>query len=312
MYNQQKCFITILLLSLLFTNQVYASFSQDMLMGARPMAMGGAFVAVADDCNAIPSNSAGLAQIENHQILLGYSQLYFKLDYGNINRIFICGVYTMKKLLNIGVYYNRLGTSCYNENSLIIALSRRLARSFSFGLNFKYLFWDSAPVKLYNVGNVEEELDGSGISLDFGGIIKINSNLKFGFTFTDINQPDISSELSIIEEKVPYSIKLGIGYNLNKWLICADFILRKFSFSQKSPQSREILKKVGVEYPFLDYNLHLRAGISFYNIFEGFNLSAGAGYELKQRYKINYAFVMPFFSIKSTYGSHYLDISYNF
>ena len=218
----------------------------------------------------------------------------------------------MKKIIDVGVYYNRLGVNNYNENTLIVALARRLSSVFSFGFNLKYLFWDSEPTKLYDIGIVEEDLDGSAISLDLSGLIEINDDLKLGFVFADINQPNIASELSIVKEKVPFSVKTGIGWEINKWLICADFIFREFSFSQKNPNNREILKKFGVEYPFLNYTLYARGGFSFYNLFESFNFSAGAGYIFQEKYRLDYAFVMPFFSIKSTYGNHYLNVGYMF
>ena len=63
-------YIIMLLLSFILINPVNAAFDQEMLSGARPIALGGSFVAIADDCNAVSVNSAGLSQIENPQILL--------------------------------------------------------------------------------------------------------------------------------------------------------------------------------------------------------------------------------------------------
>ncbi len=307
-------YVIILLLNILFTNQSDAAFNQEIMTGARPMAMGGAFTGIADDANAVSINSAGLSQLEDAELLLGYSKLFIGLDYGNISRMFLSGVYPIQKILNLGLCYNRLNVNNYSESMVMMAVSRKLSWTFSFGLNFKFLSWNSDPVKLYDLGDIEEDLNGSGFGVDFTGLIRINNDLKLGFVFSDINQPDISSEVSAVKEKVPYSLKLGLAYSINKWLICSDFIFRNFSFSQNNPQNREIFKKLGVEYPFFNYRLYARAGFSFYDIFKGFNLSAGAGYLMSRSFncKINYAFVMPFLSIKSTYGTHYLTVGYKF
>jgi long-subunit fatty acid transport protein len=47
----------------------------DIGMGARALGMGGAFVAVADDANAIYYNPAGLANVEGHKVTSLYSTL---------------------------------------------------------------------------------------------------------------------------------------------------------------------------------------------------------------------------------------------
>jgi len=47
----------------------------DVGMGARALGMGGAFVAVADDANAIYYNPAGLALIDGHDVTSMYSTL---------------------------------------------------------------------------------------------------------------------------------------------------------------------------------------------------------------------------------------------
>ena len=49
-----------------------ADFIDALGVGARAMAMGSAYVSVSDDLSAIYYNPAGLAQIETHQLLVGY------------------------------------------------------------------------------------------------------------------------------------------------------------------------------------------------------------------------------------------------
>ncbi len=64
--------IGILLLFLLAPTGVKATFIDGLGLGARPMALGSAYTAVADDVLATYYNPAGLAQMEKHSLLLGY------------------------------------------------------------------------------------------------------------------------------------------------------------------------------------------------------------------------------------------------
>ena len=48
---------------------------KDLGVGARPLGMGGAYVAAADDVNAILWNAAGLAQLKRQEITAMFSAL---------------------------------------------------------------------------------------------------------------------------------------------------------------------------------------------------------------------------------------------
>ena len=56
------------------------AYFEDMGGGVRPTGMGEAFVAVADDINAMQYNSAGLSRLEQVEIAGMYSALYTNLD----------------------------------------------------------------------------------------------------------------------------------------------------------------------------------------------------------------------------------------
>ena len=308
----RKITIFILCCMAISGSTLMAAFDQEMLLNSRPVAMGGAFVGVADDCNAIPSNPAGIAQIQSLSVLAGYSQLYFNLSYGDISRIFGGAVYPLKDIITVGFYVNRLTVVNYNENFFIASVSKKINENFMFGINLKYLSWDSGAIQLYGKGDTEEDLHGAAVSLDYGMLFKIRDDMKLGFVYGDINQPDIASGSSTSQEQIPNSFKLGLAYNPEKYLLAVDLIFRGFSFSSGNPDTREILKKVGFEYPILDKTLLLRSGVSSYNFFQGFNGSLGVGYVYGVKYRIDYAFVMPFFTVKNTYGSHYFNIGFQF
>ena len=74
-----SCFY-ILFMTLCFTPLTFAAFN-DIGVGARPLGLGGAFVALADDSNAPNYNAAGLAYIEEIQIGATYAQRFSGLHY---------------------------------------------------------------------------------------------------------------------------------------------------------------------------------------------------------------------------------------
>src|SRR4051812_23561970 len=53
--------------------------------GARSMAMGGAFTAVADDASAPYFNPAGLAYLDEHQLMVMHAPLYFDSSYNYLS-----------------------------------------------------------------------------------------------------------------------------------------------------------------------------------------------------------------------------------
>ena len=69
---QRHVRVGILLLCVLFPQGIRADFFDGLGVGARAIAMGSAYTAVADDLTAVYYNPAGLAQVEKHALFLGY------------------------------------------------------------------------------------------------------------------------------------------------------------------------------------------------------------------------------------------------
>ncbi len=310
--NMMKLLIVI---NFIFAVALNASFDSGIMESARPVSMGGAFIGIADDVSAVSINSSGIAQLNDIELSAGYSLLYAGLDYSSVSRFFFSGTYPFVKILSLGFYFNRLSVDNYSENTVLFSFSRGFFGRFYIGMNYKFFLWDALPAKLYDTGAVEEDLSGSGFSFDLTGLIKLKNGVNIGFVLADINTPDIASSESAVPEYVPFSFKIGAGYKLNNWNLAGDLIFRNFKFSPDNPNNNEIEKKVGAEYFISDYKIYCRSGVSFYNIFKGFNWSFGAGYIIKisdSDVKIDYAFVMPFLSVKSTYATHYLTVGYKF
>src|SRR5688572_12583855 len=64
--------VLVVVLALAFAGGARAAFN-DIITGARPQGMGGAFVAVADDANALYWNPAGLTQLDTAEVSFMHS-----------------------------------------------------------------------------------------------------------------------------------------------------------------------------------------------------------------------------------------------
>ena len=60
---------------LFFLSQIFGQYDQ-LFVGSRPLSMGGAFTAVADDANAITWNPAGLPGLRRTEFTSTYADLY--------------------------------------------------------------------------------------------------------------------------------------------------------------------------------------------------------------------------------------------
>ena len=65
-----------LLIILSFYSLLLAQSSDQLFFGTRPLGMGGAFIAIADDANAISWNPAGLPGLRRKEFTSTYSDLY--------------------------------------------------------------------------------------------------------------------------------------------------------------------------------------------------------------------------------------------
>jgi len=308
-------FKLILFIFLIFPNIIFSAFENDYTGSARVQALNFSIVGAVNDIDAIVFNSAGLIGMEFTEILLSYSRFFIGIDYGKISDASFSVTYPCEEFFKIGVHFNRFSADIYSENTFITAFAFKINKKFSTGINFKYLFWDTEPVTLYQIGDVAiEKLKGYGIGFDIDFLFKIREKLNLGLCFVNVNEPSIESKSSAIKERVPFIIKTGFGWNMKNFLLLSQFEFKDFSFSHTSPIKRRILKRFGLEYPISKFNLNLRGGISFYNLFENFNFSAGIGYKplKKFNFEIDYGFLIPFFSIKDTLGNHSLSIKYKF
>jgi len=179
--------------------------SDQLFVGTRPLSMGGAFVAVADDANTITWNPAGLPALRRTEITSTYANLYnlgVSQSYLGFVRPFSDRVALGFDWSNIGYDDNEL---TYSENKLNLAVGVQPHKLFSFGLTLKYLMRDM----LLDEASYGK---GSGVGIDAAFLIQPLKNLKMGIGIYDLNGSSISYKDKTTETILGQAFKLGISY----------------------------------------------------------------------------------------------------
>jgi len=279
-------------------------------VGTRPLGMGGAFVALANEPSAVMWNPAGLAQMKQTEIVAAYASLYTGLGEDSLGRAYIS--YTSPVMWSgaFGLNLIRLQSSLYTESTVAISYSQRLGFLY-FGLNAKGLFANFVENEYSKIDPLFQAngLLTKGFSIDLGLLLKMNDVFSFGLFAQNLNQPNMA--LGVGQKSiVPLELKAGIALKSLKVNPSFDLTFR----NDKVRGKRDINFHLGLETWLLN-NLGLRTGANLYE------LAVGASYLFKEQgvgLQIDYAFCypMPFqfaqAPITNTMGSHQFSLSLRF
>jgi len=176
--------------------------------GARSLAMGKAFVAMADDASATYWNPAGLGNVERQEAMMLHTMLWAGTTYD-----FMSYVRPLAQLGAVGLSLVRLytggfeGYDIYNEKTtsfsddqmaVTMSMGKKLMKTLSIGANFRYLKHTLA----YHT-NSSFLVDMSGLYA-FPGV----SDLKVGLNIQNV----FENEIKPSEDKIPLTMRLGIAY----------------------------------------------------------------------------------------------------
>ena len=289
---------------------------RDDFLGAKSVAMGGAYTALADDIDGALINPAGLSMIEGQQVIATMAALYMGLtDNTSISQNIVGYAYQQGEVGTLGAVWKRFAASgLYSENVLALSFARPVSfhltekgredkrKNLSFGATVNFMSWDSAPTVGAD-GKVVEDLPGwRGFSFDIGLVIWPSENIPVAVSLQNVNRPNIASEFSRIEERLPTATRMGVAAIGEKVTWAMDMILR----------DGQLDLRVGMERQTYNGNLFLRTGFSLENLAWGTNLTFGAGYKPSNSMRIDYAFVYPVNTILGTLGSHRVSVVYDF
>ncbi len=242
-------------------------------VGPRPVAMGEAFVGLADDITALYWNPSGLSSIRDLQFFASHHEWFqdirdeffiFGMP-GLDGYLALSGVYSANKDVEIwDENNNSLGTGNVWSGIFTIGYARSSKERISYGLGIKTMIDDLYEQRLYDFG------------IDIGGKIILNKDINIGGSIRNLSY----------RIDIPTEIKIGCLYQKIKKL--------KLLLDLNLPLDNLIRANFGLEYD-LNQIFSMRAGWRSgpYNVSElgwlsGFTTGFGIRYS---NIKFDYAFV---------------------
>ena len=231
----KRFFSTLTLFSVLFGQQY-----DQLFIGTRPLSMGGAFIAVADDANTISWNPAGLPGLRRTEFTTTYADLYAM----GITQSYMGFVKPFSDRVALGFDWSNIGFDdkelLYAENKMNLAIGVQPHRKFSFGITLKYLMRDM-------------QLDGtsygksSGVGYDAGILIQPLKNLKLGVGLYDLGGTQVAYKDKTNETILGQAFKLGISYMpIDELILAADYGDR-FHFGAEYVLASRLSFRAGVQ-----------------------------------------------------------------
>jgi len=249
-------------------------------VGARPMGMGGAFVAVSDDANALYWNPAGLGMMQQSEIVLQHSTYLAGMTYEFVGGAIAMGlngtIGFSATMLNVGEM--EVTTEDYQEGTGLMFDSYSMAAAVSYSYRFYDRFSIGANLKYIRESIWNESADG--VALDIGTLlitpfkgIRLGMNIsnfgtKMQMAGRDLlflydpdeeiegNNPDNPASYETDAWKLPLTLRLGLSgevieNSVNRITLAMDWVV---------PNDNTESLNVGMEYAFREMFM-LRGGL---------------------------------------------------
>jgi hypothetical protein len=240
-------------------------------VGARGAAMGGAFVAVADDATALFWNAAGVARIDadKSEISLNHANWPAELSFDQVGYVF-----HMKKIPGaFGVQVRALSMQPMEETTAYqpFGTGRTFdAGMMAFGMTYARSFTDkfSAGITVNLLHEGLAELSQQAVTFDIGTLYDVGAaGMKIGMAISNIG-----SEIQFIDRSARIPAVFRVGTSATLMSAADQKLIGSFEFSHPPDNSERM--NVGAEYSFRKY-LFLRGGYNMNYDSEG--IAGGLG-----------------------------------
>ncbi len=277
-------------------SQKYAADFLNIGIGARALAMGGSYVAVASDPSAVFWNPAGLAQLNSPEISLMHSSQFSDLLQAN----FFSFIYPTKSGRTFGLSYFRVGVEDIPMSTKLDEFERPVIEKYFQDLEHAFLFSfaNRASEKLLLGGNMkmlyQQVADHSalGFGFDIGAMYLVSSHLYAGACLQDLSGTFIFWDTGTREIRYP-NLLLGFSWRQNTPILSGVMLAsvgQTFRFEGKNSEELYSIGNIaaaeinfGIEYLMFN-TIALRIGR------DRENLTAGSGIRFSFL-TIDYAFV---------------------
>jgi len=278
-------------------------------VGARPLGMGKAYVAVAEDADGMFINPATLGRINGPKVTSMYSSVL-----GDVNYMVLGGAYphTKNSAFGAGIVRSSVdGIDLYAADGSRISTPGSWGNSVmfvSYGINLedaKLSLGGSA--KYFSQGGsgtaTIESASASGMGFDVGAVYTANENLSLGMVAQNVTGTKLESGNNV-ENSMLSTLKAGVKYSIKplenqKLTLAVDADMTK---------KRPVAYHAGVEYYPIP-NIALRIGMDQDPAPGGVesNLTAGVGLRFSGM-EFNYAY-HPYTQIADN-ATHYFSVAY--
>ncbi len=252
-------------------------------VGARALGMGGAFVTVADDSNAIYYNPAGLVQVLRPEVSgMGAALLNGKQFLGNLSYVqpfsdqLVWGIATTQLFQMEGKKHKeRVYYGCF-------AAPLAVDKTLSVGLNIKFYTVDSSLLP---------DARGKGLGVDMGFLYHIPLNFRYGKQLNlGLAAEDLDTNLHLemgTRQRIPTRVRGGFSYEFTDDILTA-FEMESFD-DPSTATSNHTRLDTGIEGWFFEDRLGIRTGYRGFQTLDG-RFTAGISYRSRS-WGIDYAFI---------------------
>lgn len=275
--------------------------------GVRPTGLGRAFVAVADDANAINWNPAGLALMDRYEITTMFSSLFAGFE----GRLYtgqrdVLGYSYVGVAVPVdptigyfGASWSQFGSVLYHENTFVAGYARTVkyeTETIHLGANLKILSWDVAG------GSYTAPISKTGFTADLAALYPLPMKFMVGMAVENIIPANVGVDTY---EEVPRIFRLGGSWrqDLKPLGSVVDDLLLSAEWDNRSYAQNTNTLHFGAESWFFDGLAAARLGVNSTE----FTVSLSGRYAFQDLNKIqlqlDYSFSWPFY-VQKTYGTH--------
>ena len=289
---------------------------QNIGSGARASSLGNAFVAVADNADAVFANPAGLHQLKGTQLAYtNVSLLFSGIDGDNLGQHVVSYARPGNKM-SLGLGYERIGSDLLSENGAFLSLGFKLSPKLSLGVTGKYVFWSVGDIPNDAVSGKPDPLSNQSqgaIGADIGLLWKAPiRDARVGLLLKNALQPNVcycSTEGTVTSSDggdVPMDLHIGVSTSVAEAsMVSVQWVMRDLT-GEETDKRLVVGGETKVAEGFM-----LRAGGS--KIFEdeaSGDVNAGLGYKWNKT-QFDYGYHIPL-DLTETNGSHRFSLGYLF
>ncbi|MCX5778425.1 MAG: hypothetical protein NTU66_04320 [Elusimicrobia bacterium] len=299
----------------LFISLPAAAAFKDAGWGARPLGMGGAFTAVANDANGPLFNPAGIDQVTHKEATFMSSKLFTGLEGVEIGQNYFGYIHPLgRQLGTLGIVWSSLyAPGYYREDTGSISYGKYIESlssskiNVSMGASMRYLRHEYSLDQYTSRDPVfANGYSAAAMTADFGALVALpKMGLSFAFASKCVNSPDVGLKTPDV---VPNENVAAVAYYTN---MLPYVKLPNFTIDADVVNRDNITDvRIGVETWLMNGKFAIRAGERPQEI------SMGLGYELGFKKSatvlvIDYAFGWPL-QMEQTTGTHRMAVTVRF